>query len=138
MVYCEVGGFIFATALASQLNLPLVLIREAGKLPLPTVSIVKPLSYISSLASSNSKEKRIKIEQDIIPKGGLVVVVDDVLSTGETLCAVLQLLNEASIGAKDINIIVVAEFPVHRGQELLRQRGYRRISIQSLLIFSGA
>ena len=135
---CEVGGFVYATALASRVDLPLVLIREAGKLPPPTISVIKPLSYISSLASNNSKEKRIEMERDVVPRGASVVVVDDVLSTGETLCAVLQLLNEAGIGAEDVNVMVVAEFPVHRGRELLRQRGFGRTNIQSLLVFGGA
>ena len=135
---CEVGGFVYATALASRVDLPLVLIREAGKLPPPTISVIKPLSYISSLASNNSKEKRIEMERDVVPRGTSVVVVDDVLSTGETLCAVLQLLNEAGIGAEDVNIMVVAEFPVHRGRELLRQRGFGRVNIQCLLVFGGA
>jgi adenine/guanine phosphoribosyltransferase-like PRPP-binding protein len=90
------------------------------------------------LASNNSKEKRIEMERDVVPRGASVVVVDDVLSTGETLCAVLQLLDEAGIGAEDVSIMVVAEFPVHRGRELLRQRGFGRINIQSLLIFGGA
>jgi adenine/guanine phosphoribosyltransferase-like PRPP-binding protein len=67
-----------------------------------------------------------------------VVVVDDVFSTGETLCAVLELLHEAGINAEDVSIMVVAEFPIHRGRELLRQRGFGRISIQSLLVFGGA
>ena len=135
---CEVGGFVFATALASRVDLPLVLIREAGKLPPPTVSVIKPRSYISSLASNNSEEKWIEMERDIVPRGTSVVVVDDVLSTGETLCAVLQLLNKAGVSADDVNIMVVAEFPVHRGRELLRQYGFGRTSIQSLLVFSGA
>jgi len=135
---CEVGGFVYASALASRVDLPLVLIREAGKLPPPTVSVIKPPSHISSLASNNSKEKRIEMERDVVPRGASVVVVDDVLSTGETLCAVLQLLDEASIGAEDVSIMVVAEFPVHHGRELLRQRGFGRINIQSLLVFSGA
>ena len=135
---CEVGGFVYATALASRVDLPLVLIREAGKLPPPTVSVIKPQSHISSLASNNSKETRIEMERDVVPRGTSVVVVDDVLSTGETLCAVLQLLNEAGISAEDVNIMVVAEFPVHRGRDLLRQRGFGRIGIQSLLVFSGA
>jgi adenine/guanine phosphoribosyltransferase-like PRPP-binding protein len=117
---------------------PLVLIREAGKLPPPTVSVIKPSSHISSLISNTSKEKRIEMERDVVPRGTSVVVVDDVLSTGETLCAVLQLLNEAGISAEDVSIIVVAEFPVQRGRELLRQRGFGRIKIQSLLIFGGA
>lgn len=135
---CEVGGFVYASALASRVDVPLVLIREAGKLPPPTVSVIKPPSHISSLASKNSKEKRIEMERDVVPRGASVVVVDDVLSTGETLCAVLQLLNEAGIGAEDVSIMAVAEFPVHRGRELLRRRGFGRINIQSLLVFGGA
>ena len=135
---CEVGGFVYASALASRLDLPLVLIREAGKLPPPTVSVIKPPSHISSLASDNAKEKRIEMERDVVPRGASVVVVDDVLSTGETLCAVLKLLDEASIGAEYVSIMVVAEFPVHHGRELLRQRGFGRINVQSLLVFGGA
>lgn len=138
MACCEVGGFVYASALASRVDVPLVLIREAGKLPPPTVSVIKPPSHISSLTSSNSKEKRIEMERDMVPKGASVVVVDDVLSAGETLCAMLQLLDEAGIDAEDVSIMVVAEFPVHRGRELLRQRGFGRINIQSLLIFGGA
>jgi len=135
---CEAGGFVYASALASRVDVPLVLIREAGKLSPPTVSILKPSSHISSLASNNSKEKRIEIERDVVSRGASVVVVDDVLSMGETLCAVLQLLEEAGISAEDISIIDVAEFPVQRGRDLLRQRGFGRINIQSLLIFGGA
>jgi adenine/guanine phosphoribosyltransferase-like PRPP-binding protein len=99
-------------------DVPLVLLREAGKLPPPTVSVIKRPSHISSLASNNSKEKRIEMERDAVPRGASVVVVDDVLSTGETLCAVLQLLDEAGIGAEDVSVMAVAEFPVHRGREL--------------------
>lgn len=135
---CEAGGFVFASALASRVNVPLVLIREAGKLPPPTVSIIKPPSHISSLASNESKEKRIEMERDIVPRGASVVVVDDVLSTGETLCAVLQLLDESGIGCENVNIMAVAEFPVHRGRELVRRRGFGRINIQSLLVFGDA
>lgn len=135
---CEVGGFVYASALASRVDVPLVLIREAGKLPPPTVSVIKPPSHISSLTFSNSKEKRIEMERDVVPRGASVVVVDDVLSAGETLCAMLQLLDEAGIDAEDVSIMVVAEIPVHRGRELLRQRGFGRINIQSLLVFGGA
>jgi len=132
---CEVGGFVYASALALRVNVPSVLIREAGKLPLPTVSVVKSPSHISSLTSKSSKEKRIEMERDVIPKGASVVVVDDVLSTGETLCAVLQLLDEAGVDTENVSIIVVAEFPVHRGRELLRQHGFGKVNIQSLLVF---
>ncbi|KAF3901989.1 hypothetical protein ABW21_db0208427 [Orbilia brochopaga] len=135
---CEAGGFVYASALASRLDVPLVLIREAGKLPPPTVSVIKPSSHISSLASDPSKEKRIEMELDVVSRGASVVVVDDVLSTGETLYAVLQLLDKAGVSAEDVSTMVVAEFPVQRGRELLRQRGFGRINVQSLLIFDGA
>lgn len=121
---CEAGGFVYAAALASRVDVPLALIREAGKLPQPTISVRKSTSHISSSASDDLEEKRIELERDLIPRGASVVVVDDVLATGNTLCAVLQLLEKASIHAEDVSIMVVAEFPVHRGRELLRQRGF--------------
>jgi adenine/guanine phosphoribosyltransferase-like PRPP-binding protein len=37
------------------------------------------------------------MERDVVPRGSSVVVVDDELATGETLCAVLQLLEAAGI-----------------------------------------
>jgi adenine phosphoribosyltransferase len=138
VVCCEVGGFLYASALASRVDVPLMLIREAGKLPPPTVSVIKPSSHISSLSSNNLQEKRIEMERGVLPRGASVVVVDDMLSTGETLCAVLRLLDEAGIGAENVSIMVVAELPVHRGRKLLHQRGYGKINIQSLLVFGGA
>lgn len=56
----------------------------------------------------------------LIPKGSPVVVVDDVLATGKTLCAAIQLLEQAGISQKDITVLVVAVFPVHHGRALLR------------------
>ncbi|KAI0850385.1 phosphoribosyl transferase domain protein [Daldinia vernicosa] len=138
MVSCEAGGFIFASALATQVDVPLALIREAGKLPPPTISIAKSTSHISSSTSNNTGEKRIEMERDAIPRGVSVVVIDDVLATGETLCGTLQLLNEAGIKAENISIMVVAEFPAHRGREVLRQRGFGTVNIQSLLVYDGA
>ncbi|EAQ85568.1 hypothetical protein CHGG_06821 [Chaetomium globosum CBS 148.51] len=136
VVCCEAGGFVFASALASQVNIPLVLIREAGKLPPPTVSVLKSSSHISSATSHESKE-RIEMERDVVRKGASVLVVDDVLATGRTLSAVLRLLAEGGVGAQSINVMVVVEFPVHQGRELLRQHGFGGVGIQSLLVFGG-
>jgi len=72
-----------------------------------------------------------------VPTGASVVVVDDVLASGTTLCAVLQLLEEAGVGADEVHVMVVAEFPIHRGRETLRRRGFGRVKIQSLLILDG-
>ncbi|KAK1980121.1 phosphoribosyl transferase domain-containing protein [Colletotrichum cereale] len=126
---CEAGGYIFASALASRVNVPLALVREAGKLPPPTISAMKSPSHISSLVFTASEEKRIEMGRDAVPRGGRVVVVEDVLATGETLCAVLQLLGEAGINAEKVEIMAVVEFPIHCGRELLRQRGFGRVNI---------
>ena len=134
---CEAGGYVFASALALQINVPLALIREARKLPPPTISVDKCPSHISTSMSSDFREKRIEMDPNAVSKGSLVVVIDDVLATGKTLCAVLQLLEEAGIRAKDVSIMIVAEFPVHRGRKLLRQPGFGRVNIQSLLTFGG-
>ncbi|KAL1610862.1 hypothetical protein SLS60_002533 [Paraconiothyrium brasiliense] len=138
IVCCEAGGFIYASPLASQVRVPLVPIRKAGKLPPPTVSVIKTRSYISSLATENRKEKRIEMDRDAIAKGASVAVVDDVLSSGKTLCAVLELLGKVGIPADNVSVVVVAELPVHRGRQLLRQRGFGRVTIRSLLVFDGA
>lgn len=136
VVCCEAGGFVYASALASQTNIPLALIREAGKLPPPTVSVVKSPSHISSAASHGSKD-RIEMDRDVVRRGATVLVVDDVLATGRTLCAVLRLLGKVGIIPHNVSIMVVAEFPVHRGRELLRRHGFGGANIQSLLVFGG-
>ncbi|RFU77539.1 adenine phosphoribosyltransferase [Trichoderma arundinaceum] len=74
---CEAGGFVYASALALQVGVPLALIREAGKLPPPTVSVNKPSSHISSSEPNNLQGKNIEMSLDLIPKGASVVVVDD-------------------------------------------------------------
>jgi adenine/guanine phosphoribosyltransferase-like PRPP-binding protein len=113
------------------------LIREAGKLPPPTISVTKFTSHISSSTSSDLIEKQIEMKRYLIPRGSSVVVVDDVLATGKTLFAVLQLLELAGISQKDITVLVVAEFPVHRGRALLRDLGFGAVHIRSLLVFDG-
>jgi adenine phosphoribosyltransferase/phosphomevalonate kinase len=134
---CEAGGFVYASALAQQVDVPLALIREAGKLPPPTVSVKKPSSHISCSESNGLGGKRIELSQDLIPRGASVVVIDDVLATGKTLCAVLQLLAGVGISTEKTSVMVVSEFPIHCGRELLYHRGFGGISIQSLLVFDG-
>ncbi|KAL5335428.1 hypothetical protein BJX70DRAFT_390708 [Aspergillus crustosus] len=130
IVSCEVGGFIIAPALAAPVNVPLVLISERGKLPPPTISVSKPISHISAAASDSSQiEGKIESECDLIFNSDSVIVVDDVLATGETLCAELQLLEKAGATVDRIQVLVVAEFPLHRGRDLLRRRGYGRVGI---------
>lgn len=137
---CEAGGFIFASSLAARVNKRMLLLRKPGKLPPPTVSVIKSPSYISSSsseASTDIREDGMEMGRDVVPRGASVVVVEDVLATGKTLCAVLQLLDKAGITVELASVMVVAEFPLHRGRELLRQHGFGKVNVQSLLVFSG-
>ncbi|KAK0660081.1 hypothetical protein QBC41DRAFT_331187 [Cercophora samala] len=136
IVCVETGGFIFASALALKVDVPLALVREGGKLPPPVVSVAKDVSHISGL--TGNKEQMIEIEVGVIPKGRKVVIVDDVMATGKTLCALLKLLIKVGVDVKDIFVMVVAEFPFHKGRELLYKEGFGNVSLQSLLVFRGA
>ncbi|CEJ62044.1 hypothetical protein PMG11_10558 [Penicillium brasilianum] len=135
---CETGGFTFASPLAEKVKKPIAMIREAGKLPPPKISVTKSASHISASTPSGSKEQVIEMEMYLILKGSLVVVVDDALATGRTLCAVLELLGKAGVRQQDIIVLVVAEFPAHRGRKLLYERGFGSVNIRSLLVFDGA
>ncbi|KAK4210635.1 hypothetical protein QBC37DRAFT_428487 [Rhypophila decipiens] len=158
IVSCESGGFIFASALAGHgVDVPLVMIRKAGKLPPPVVSVAKGQSNISHASSESTgsgssgvessyskdsgdeEEERVEIERHAIrdPGGASVLVVDDVLASGRTLCAVLSLLREVGVEAERISVMVVAEFPVHRGRKALREAGFGQVRVQSLLVFGG-
>ncbi|KAI0401677.1 hypothetical protein F4802DRAFT_418960 [Xylaria palmicola] len=138
VVSCEAGGFVYGPALTMRVDVPNLFVRKAGKLPPPTVSVAGASSHISSLLPGHSKESGLEMGRDGVPDTGLVVVVDDVLATGTTLCAVLRLLAEGGVDVERIKVMVVAEFPVHRGRQLLRQCGFGRVSVQSLLVFDGA
>ncbi|KAF7907060.1 uncharacterized protein EAF01_004647 [Botrytis porri] len=77
------------------------------------------------------------MDPGLISRSDCVVVMDHVLATGRTLCAVLKPLMKADVRPKDIRVMVVAEFPFHSGRELSRREGFGEVSIQSLLVLGG-
>lgn len=135
---CEAGGFLFASPLAQQVDKPLIPIRKVGKLPPPVVMVSKSSSHISSLAEHYATEDGIEMNSGLISDGASVVVVDDVLASGRTLCAVLRLLCKAGARVENLSVMVVAEFPYHDGRGFLRKEGFEGVNIQSLLVFAGA
>ncbi|KAL2831926.1 hypothetical protein BJY01DRAFT_260368 [Aspergillus pseudoustus] len=134
---CQAAGFVIGSALSMQVNIPLVLIRERGKLPPPTASVLSPGSHISSVGSHDGNGRLIELEEGLLSRDASVVVLDDVLASGRTLCAVLQLLNQVGISSEKTHVIVVAEFPAHGGRGFLRKQGFKRVNIQSLLVLGG-
>jgi adenine phosphoribosyltransferase len=79
----ESRGFIFGTALAQQLSLPLQLVRKRGKLPRAAVSVRYELEYGFD---------HLEMHADAIVPGGRYVIVDDLIATGGTAAATAKLV----------------------------------------------
>ncbi len=85
----ESRGFLMAAPLALKLGCGFVMLRKRGKLPGDIIGLDYGLEYGTD---------RIEIQADAVHRGQRVVVVDDLLATGGTLAAGIQLLR--SIGAE--------------------------------------
>jgi len=85
----ESRGFLVAAPLALKLGCGFIMLRKRGKLPGATI----PLDYALEYGTD-----RIEIQADAIVPGQRVVVVDDLLATGGTMAAGIQLLR--NVGAE--------------------------------------
>ncbi|MEL6441818.1 MAG: adenine phosphoribosyltransferase [Cyanobacteria bacterium J06621_8] len=83
IVGIESRGFIFATPLAYELNAGFVPVRKPGKLPSQVQGIDYALEYGTD---------RLEIHQDAIAPGSKILIVDDLLATGGTAQATVELL----------------------------------------------
>jgi adenine phosphoribosyltransferase len=81
----ESRGFLLAAPLALKLNCGFVMLRKRGKLPGATVALDYDLEYGTD---------RIEIQADAVEPGQRVVLVDDLLATGGTMAAGVQLLRK--------------------------------------------
>lgn len=82
IVAVEARGFIFGSAIASNLNIGIVPIRKPGKLPYQTQSVEYTLEYGTD---------KLEAHVDALSSEDEVVIVDDVLATGGTLSAARKL-----------------------------------------------
>jgi adenine phosphoribosyltransferase len=81
----ESRGFLIAAPLALKLGCGFIMLRKRGKLPGETVGLNYALEYGMD---------RIEVQADAIQRGQRVVVVDDLLATGGTMVASINLLRE--------------------------------------------
>lgn len=107
----EARGFIFASALAARLERGCILLRKPNKLPREKYSVSYQLEYGSDA---------IEIHKDALTKDDKVLIVDDVLATGGTLCAAIELL--ALTEAECLGSAVVAEIDFLQGRNRVAQR----------------
>jgi adenine phosphoribosyltransferase len=96
----ESRGFLFAAPLADRLGIPLLLVRKKGKLPGKTLSQKYSLEYGTA---------EIEIHEADIPRGGRVLLVDDLVATGGTLRAAADVLMQG--GAEPIGVFSVVGLP---------------------------
>ncbi|KAK4231870.1 hypothetical protein QBC38DRAFT_406514 [Podospora fimiseda] len=140
----EAGGFIFASPLAYSLQISLIPIRKGHKLPPPTISTGKQgKSHITSCLDQETETAAeiLEMDKDVLSKDEVeakVVIIDDVLASGRTLCSVLELvINKAGMKQENIRVLVVAEFPAHKGREMLKNKGFGGVWVGSLVVFGG-
>ena len=108
VVAIESRGFMFGAPLAYKLGLGFVPVRKEGKLPRESLAASYDLEY-----GSNTLE----IHRDALKEGDRVVIVDDVLATGGTMKATVELCEK--LGAKVEALLFVIELLPLAGREKL-------------------
>jgi adenine phosphoribosyltransferase len=108
VVGIESRGFIFAGALAHQLNSGFVPVRKLGKLPSKTIQIDYELEYGTSA---------LAIHEDAVLPGQRVLIVDDVLATGGTMAATIRLVEQ--LGGKVAGVAFLLELAFLEGRARL-------------------
>lgn len=109
VVGIEARGFIFGAALAYALGAGLVIVRKPGKLPWKTFRKTYALEY---------GEDTVEIHQDAIKSGQRVLMIDDVLATGGTLSAAVELV-ENNFNAEIVEIAFLIELDFLNGRQKL-------------------
>jgi adenine phosphoribosyltransferase len=107
----EARGFVVAAAIAYATGTGVVPIRKAGKLPRPAYSASYALEY---------GEATLEVHRDAFVTGQRVLVVDDVLATGGTAGAAIDLVEQA--GGTVAGFTVLMELAFLKGRERLRPR----------------
>jgi adenine phosphoribosyltransferase len=119
----EARGFILGGAIAHQLSAGFVPIRKKGKLPHQTVRVAYSLEY---------GVDEMEMHADALAAGERVLLVDDLIATGGTACAAVQLLRQ--IGAEVIAACFIIDLPDLGGADRLRALG---VPVRTLIGFEG-
>ena len=104
----EARGFIFGAALAYELGAGFIAARKPGKLPRETVEATYALEYGTD---------SLHVHRDSFPPGTRVVVLDDVLATGGTARAKVELVE--SLGGVVAGVLFVIELEFLNGRDRL-------------------
>jgi len=119
IVGIESRGFLFGAGLAQHGCIGLVPVRKPGKLPADVHGIDYELEY---------GVDRLEIHRDSLSSGHRVVIVDDLLATGGTVCATVDLVRQ--LGAEVVACLFVVELEFLGGRQRIPD-----VPVHSLLTY---
>jgi adenine phosphoribosyltransferase len=108
IVGVESRGFVLGAPIAMELGLGFVPVRKFGKLPAETIKAEYALEYGTNI---------VEIHKDAIDQGQRVVVIDDLLATGGTAAASIQLIEE--LGGEVAGLVFLIELGFLDGRKRL-------------------
>lgn len=108
IVAVDARGFLFGGALACQLHTGVVLVRKQGKLPSDAIAARYDLEYGSAT---------LEMHKDALRAGQRVVIVDDLLATGGTVAATIDLCSQ--LGAEVAGCGFLIELAFLKGRKKL-------------------
>ena len=117
----EARGFIFAMPVAYEMHKAFVPIRKKGKLPRETISASYELEYGTA---------ELEIHKDAVKPGQKVVIIDDLMATGGTTGAMIDLVER--LGGEVVKVCFIMELAGLKGREHLA--GY---DVESLIVYEG-
>ena len=112
----ESRGFLFGISIAQKLNIPFIPIRKKGKLPYKTISTTYSLEYGTAT---------IEMHIDAVNEKDNVLIVDDLLATGGTAYAAVELVKK--LNAKVAGCAFVLELTFLNGKDKLKDIVYSSI-----------
>lgn len=118
----EARGFIFASAVAIERGQGFIPIRKAGKLPFETISQSYGLEYGSDT---------LEIHIDAVSSDSKVLLIDDVLATGGTILAAIELIER--LGGQVVHVVALLEIAGLDGRDRLNSK-YPHIPITTLVV----
>lgn len=121
VVGVEARGFIFGAAVANKIGAGFVPVRKHGKLPHKTISTTYDLEYGTDT---------LEIHKDAIISGEKILIIDDLLATGGTVKAVIELVKQ--LGGKILSLGFVIELLDLHGKDKLKD-----YPVFSLIKFEG-
>ncbi|HIF97373.1 MAG TPA: adenine phosphoribosyltransferase [Myxococcales bacterium] len=119
----EARGFILGGAIAQQLSVGFVAIRKKGKLPGATHSVEYELEYGTD---------QMEVHVNSVSPGEKILLVDDLIATGGSACAAVELIRRS--GGEVVGASFIVDLPDLGGRKKLEALA---ISVRSLMEFEG-